>query len=261
MKKLYVIKIGGNIIDDQQQLFAFIQKFSAIQGAKILVHGGGKSATRLANTLGIPQKIVEGRRITDAATLDVAVMLYAGLINKTIVSRLQGHQCNSMGFCGADGNIIQSKKRVHPEIDFGFVGDISPDGIRAGYLEQCLDQGIIPVISPITHDGEGHLLNTNADHIASAVAIAMGTYFNVSLTYCFEKKGVLTDPDHEGSYLKKMSRIDYLDLSSRGIISNGMIPKLDNAFKALENGACSVNICMAGDISGEASIYKGTVLK
>lgn len=254
-RKLHVIKIGGNIIDDQKRLAEFLRKFADISEAKILVHGGGKSATELANALGIHQTIIEGRRITNAATLDVIVMVYAGLINKSIVAKLQAFQCNATGFCGADGNLIQSKKREHPEIDYGFVGDILSDGIDTSTIELCLNNGLIPVISAVTHDGNGQLLNTNADAIASGIAVSMNTYNDVNLTYCFDKKGVLTDFENESSYLPEMSMKDYINLSSKGIIAKGMIPKLDNAFKALEHGVKKVNICSADEILG------GTLLK
>ncbi|MES1181726.1 MAG: acetylglutamate kinase, partial [Flavobacterium sp.] len=169
MEKLYVIKIGGNVIDDPQLLSKFLEDFSALRGDKILVHGGGKLATDLANSLGIKQTLIEGRRITDAETLNIAVMVYAGLINKMLVAKLQALQCNAMGFCGADGNLITSKKRIHPEIDFGFVGDIAERGIDAKQFEHLLSGGIVPVISPITHDASGNLLNTNADSMATAI--------------------------------------------------------------------------------------------
>lgn len=260
MKKLHVIKIGGNVIDDPKQLGAFLKDFSAIKELKILVHGGGKLATEMATNLGIKQTMIDGRRVTDAETLKVAVMVYAGLINKTIVAKLQAEQCNAMGFCGADGNLIRSKKREHPEIDFGFVGDIIPDGIDAKQFEKLLNAGIVLVMAPITHDGMGNLLNTNADTMATKIASALTVAFDATLTFCFEKNGVLKDIENDESFISSLNKENYLKLKSEGIISKGMIPKLDNAFDAIENGVKHVAICHAQNISSVTTQIKGTQL-
>lgn len=261
MKRLRVVKIGGNIIDSPPELREFLHHFAATDEPKILVHGGGKLATRLAEQLGIPQTLIDGRRVTDRQTLDIAVMVYAGLVNKNIVAMLQAARCNALGLCGADANIITTRKRMHSEVDYGFVGDVVEGGVNGKFLSQCIAQGITPVISAITHDGNGTLLNTNADTLASAIAIAMGEQFDTSLSYCFEKKGVLADPEDDNSLLPKMNRRDYQNLASKGIISKGMIPKLDNAFGALEKGVASVNICHARDIKVDSALAQpGTIL-
>jgi len=248
METLHIIKIGGNIIDKRQELAAFMDEFSKLQGFKILVHGGGKSATQLAGQLGIQQTILEGRRVTDAETLKVTVMVYAGLVNKTIVAALQSRKCHAIGLCGADANIIQGKKRINSKTNFGFVGDIVPDGIDTKVIQQMIKNELVPVFSSIIHDGEGQLLNTNADTIASSLAVAMSKQFSVHLTYCFEKKGVLSDVDNEESYLKEINLESYGILKSMDVISKGMIPKLDNAFHALEQGVKFVRIGHAEDV-------------
>jgi acetylglutamate kinase len=260
VKKLHVIKIGGNIIDDPQKLETFLSDFSAMDEVKILVHGGGKLATSLADTLGIKQTMIDGRRVTDAETLNVTVMVYAGLINKTLVAKLQLLHCNAMGFCGADGNLIRAKKREHTEIDFGFVGDLVPGGVDVKQFELLLDAGIIPVISPITHDGAGNLLNTNADTLATNIALALSSSFDVMLTYCFEKNGVLADPGNDDSFISSLNKQRYLELKASGIISKGMLPKLDNAFMAFENGVKQVSIRHAQHISGTYKHIAGTQL-
>ena len=238
----------------------FLENFSTLKGYKILVHGGGKLATNLANSLGIKQTMVDGKRVTDAETLDIAVMVYAGLINKTITAKLQVLQCNAMGFCGADGNLIKSKKREQTEIDFGFVGDILPNGVNTKQIEGLLQNGILPVLCPITHDGSGNLLNTNADSLATAVALAMNSFFNVSLAYCFEKKGVLQDTNDDESFIPLLNKQAYLNLKEAGIISKGMIPKLDNAFRAVERGIRELAICHALNITGLETQITGTQL-
>lgn len=248
-KKLYIIKIGGNILDDENQLNKFLKDFSNIKEPKILVHGGGKLATNLANRLNIKQTMVEGRRVTDAETLNVTVMVYAGLINKNIVAKLQAEHCNAMGFCGADGNLLRSEKRKHLKFDFGFVGDVLENGVDIGKFEQLLNIGIEPVISPITHDGNGNLLNTNADTMASKIAIALSELFDVTLTYCFEKNGVLTDIEDDNSYISVLNKEEYLKLKNNGVVVEGMIPKLDNAFDAIYLGVNKVTICHAKHIS------------
>lgn len=260
MKKIQVIKIGGNIIDDQQQLRTFLDDFCKISEPKILVHGGGKLVTSLANRLEIPQKLVDGRRITNAGTLDVAVMVYCGLINKKIIAALQANHCNAMGFCGADGNLVKSKKREQEGIDFGYVGDITDEGVHVKCFEDLINAGIVPVMSAITHDGAGTLLNTNADTIAAKIAIALSASFDVSLLCCFEKNGVLQDPENEHSQMPVLNLQTYAGLKQKGIISKGMIPKLDNAFEAARRGVKTVVICHAKDILNRTYPDHGTLI-
>ena len=201
MKNIYVVKIGGNIIDNAEALDIFLQKFSDIKDHKILIHGGGKLATELATDLGIKQKLIDGRRVTDAATLKLVTMVYAGSINKNIVAKLQANKCNALGLCGADANLITASKRIVNKIDYGFVGDIKTNGINTSFLQLLFENNITPVIAPITHNNEGQLLNTNADSIANEIAKALSINFNVHLIYCFNKKGILRDVDDENSVI------------------------------------------------------------
>jgi acetylglutamate kinase len=247
MKTIKIVKIGGNVIDDSILLNKFLSDFTEINEPKILIHGGGKIATDFANKLNIPQTLIEGRRITDSKTLDVAVMVYSGLINKNIVAKLQALDCNAMGFCGADGNLVKSKKRIHESIDYGQVGDIEEVNVRQ--FEKFVDIGITPILGAITHDGNGNLLNTNADTMASKIAIALSSLYEVDLIYCFERTGVLLDVNDENSILHSINKIDYKILKEEKNIFEGMIPKLDNAFNALENGVKSVKICSAQNFS------------
>jgi len=249
MEQLHVIKIGGNCIDDPKELELFLSNFASIRGPKILVHGGGKMATGLAEQLGIPQTIIEGRRITDARTLDIAVMVYAGLINKKIVAQLQAKGSNAIGLSGADGNLIQGIKRTNQSIDYGFAGDILEDGINIRLFETLLQNGIVPVVSPITHDDKGQLLNTNADTIASKIAIALSAQYQVFLTYCFEKIGVLYAMENEESYIPLLAKEKFMELKAEGIISKGMLPKLENAFASIASGVAQVTICKAQYLS------------
>jgi acetylglutamate kinase len=264
MSKLLVIKIGGNIIDDDAKLSSFLQSFSSIESPKILVHGGGKLATQLAERLNIPQQMVEGRRITDAETLKIVTMVYAGYINKNIVARLQAFNCNSIGLCGADGNIILAHKRQHPTLDYGFVGDI--DTINISLLKDCLDNELTPVVAPITADKKGQLLNTNADTIAQEIAKAMSGLYETELIYTFEKSGVLLDINDESSVIKKIDWNYYEQLKSPSLggggakIFAGMIPKLDNAFAALDNGVKKVRIGKAEELSQLTEGKTGTVI-
>lgn len=251
MKKIHIIKIGGNVIDNDQLLDHFLNDFAAITGPKILIHGGGNLTTKFAQKLNIRQKMIEGRRVTDKATLDLAVMIYAGLVNKNIVSKLQAKQCDSIGFCGADGNLIISVKRPVTDIDFGFVGDVSEVHFRK--IDQFLKMGITPVFSAITHDRNGNLLNTNADTLASKIAIALSEIYEVELTYCFEKKGVLMDIAKEESLLPTIHFKEYERLKLAKIISHGMIPKLDNAFEAVRQGVKKVKICHAENLASEGT--------
>lgn len=250
---LTVIKIGGNIIDDDKALKNFLQQLAAVEGKKILVHGGGKLATKLAGQLNIPQQMIDGRRITDAETLKVITMVYAGYINKNIVAQLQSHGSNAIGLCGADGDLIHAKKRSHPDIDYGFVGDV--EKVNGSFLKNLLDKDIVPVIAPVTHDGKGQLLNTNADTIAQETAKALSEYYTVHLVYSFEKAGVLEDANDESSVIPLIDPTLYENLKTSGKIFAGMIPKLDNAFAALNSGVQKVII---GKASSLPSLLKGT---
>jgi acetylglutamate kinase len=237
---LSIIKIGGNIIDDAIELAQFLNDFSKISGNKILVHGGGKSATKMAKNIGLVPQMIDGRRITDQPMLDVVVMIYAGEINKNIVAQLQANDTNAMGFSGADGNLIQSTKRNHPTIDYGFVGDVQK--VNTPLLQTLINSGIIPVFCAITHDKNGQLLNTNADTIASELAIAASEVFEVTLNYCFEKPGVLTDVDDDSSVIKNINQELYAKLKEEKAIHSGMIPKLDNCFNSLSKGVQKIRI-------------------
>jgi acetylglutamate kinase len=248
MKKLNIIKIGGNIINDPVELENFLADFSALNGLKLLVHGGGKLADELAAKLGISQALINGRRITDAETLKVITMIYGGAINKNIVASLQSKGINALGLSGADGNSIVATKRAAGEIDFGFVGDIISEGVNTSFISSLLASGITPVFSPITHDGKGQLLNTNADTVASALAIGLSSEYEVNLHYCFEKKGVLANPENEKSLISSLDKSKYKKLISEGMISRGMIPKLDNAFDAKKKGVASVCIAKSNDL-------------
>lgn len=243
---LSVIKIGGNVIDSEQALDAFLDDFAAIGHGKILVHGGGVMASQTLKRLGIEPKMVEGRRITDAQTLRVAAAVYAGLLNKTIVAKLQARGCDAVGLSGADANAIEADIRPKTPVDFGFVGDVKAVNVK--FLAFLLEHGFTPVICAITHDGKGTLLNTNADTIASSVAKAMAAVRQVTLTYCFEKKGVLADPDDENSVISHIDKALFAELKASGAVSAGMIPKLDNAFGAIDAGVQRVIIKSSADI-------------
>lgn len=238
--KLTIIKIGGKVLNNEAALNEILKDFSAIEGPKIIVHGGGSDATELATKLGLEAKMVNGRRITDAPMLDIVVMTYAGLLNKKIVAKLSALQSPAIGLTGADGNSIQSTKRVHPEIDFGFVGDV--EQVNHLFIKSILDQNVILVFCAITHNEMGQLLNTNADTIASEVAIAMAKLFDVKLFYCFEKQGVLEDIENEDSVIENINQKLYQDLKQKNAIHSGMIPKLDNCFYALQNNVTEIQI-------------------
>ncbi len=259
MEKLFVIKIGGNIIDDETKLSSFLADFSNINGKKILVHGGGKLATRLAEKLGVEQQLVEGRRITDAETLKIVTMVYAGYINKNIVAALQAHHCNAIGLCGADGDVILAHKRQHPVLDYGFVGDV--DTINTVLLRSLLNQNIAVVFAPITHDQQGQLLNTNADTIAQEVAKGMSHDYEVSLIYSFEKNGVLLDANDDNTVIGKINPSYYQQLKAKQKIFAGMIPKLDNAFAALNNGVKKVIIGKAENLEQLVQGSSGTTIE
>lgn len=241
---LSIVKIGGNVIENDNELDQFLLNFSKLEGPKILVHGGGKLATKLASQLGIVSQMANGRRITDAKSLEVITMVYGGLTNKNIVAKLQALKTNALGLSGADGNAIIAHKRPAKEIDFGFVGDI--DGINSKLLDTLLQFGITPVFCAISHDGKGQLLNTNADTIASEIAIGMSSLYDTSLYYCFEKKGVLMDVDDDESVVQNINTKTYSDLLERKIIADGMLPKMENCFHALKHHVGKVCI---GDIS------------
>lgn len=239
-QQLSVIKIGGNIIDNPVELTQFLSDFSKIEGAKVLVHGGGKSATKMAQSVGLTPKMVDGRRITDAPMMDIAVMIYAGQINKNVVAELQANKTNAIGFTGADGNLILSEKRNHPTIDYGFVGDVKK--INTPLLQKLIGLDITPVFCAITHDKNGQLLNTNADTIASELAIALSEVFEVTLNYCFEKPGVLYDAEDDSSVIAQIDTTLYAKLKEEGAIHSGMIPKLDNCFNSLSKGVQKIKI-------------------
>ncbi|HUQ96818.1 MAG TPA: acetylglutamate kinase [Chitinophagaceae bacterium] len=253
MEKLFVIKIGGNVIDSDETCMAFLKSFSAVKEKKILVHGGGKLATKLAGQLSVPQQLVEGRRITDAETLKIITMVYGGLINKNMVAQLQALGCNALGLSGADGNVILAHKRVQATTDYGFVGDV--DSVNETLLHSLLQQGITPVLCPITHDGQGQLLNTNADTIAQEAGKALTSFYDVTLLYTFEKEGVLQDATDETTVIPQINTATYKTLKADGTIFAGMIPKLDNAFAALAAGVTKVIIGKAEQLG---AIQKGT---
>jgi acetylglutamate kinase len=247
--QLTLVKIGGKIIEESSSFNQLLNDFSAIRGYKILVHGGGRSATKLATQLGIETQMVDGRRITDAETLKVATMVYAGLINKNLVAGLQAHGVNALGLTGADMDMIRSVKRPVKEIDYGLVGDVSK--VNVSLLAPLIRENIVPVIAPLTHDGKGNLLNTTADSIAGETAKALSAFFDVTLIYCFEKKGVLRDENNDKSVISQIIRTDFEQYVAQGIIQGGMIPKLQNSFEAIEAGVSQVIITSASAIDGK----------
>lgn len=247
MERLFIIKVGGNILDDSSTQYSFLQKFAAIPGKKILVHGGGKIATTIGTQLGIEPNYINGRRITDTATIDLVTMVYGGLVNKKLVAILQSMHCNAIGLTGADANIIPAVKRPVKEIDFGYVGDINHE-INTGSIQTFLDNGLVPVVAPLTHDGRGQLLNTNADTIASALAVALSNKYNVRLIYCFEKKGVLENINDETSVIKTIDKERYKQLVKENKLADGILPKIDNAFAAINSGVKEVLIGDANEL-------------
>ena len=258
MESLYVIKIGGNIVDNPTLLNTCLQSFAKVKGQAILVHGGGKMATSIAKSMGVEQTMVEGRRITDEDTLKIVTMVYAGYINKNIVAQLQALGVNAMGLSGVDGNLIQAHKRTHDSIDYGFVGDI--DAVNTHFLLQLLSTNIKLVVAPITHDGKGQVLNTNADTIAQSLATALASKYNVYLIYGFEKEGVLKDMNDPSSVITHIDRPFYATLKNQKIINEGMIPKIDNAYEALDNGVQSVIIGKAEKINELMNGTAGTII-
>jgi acetylglutamate kinase len=248
MEKLFVIKIGGNVVDDAVALESFLKKFTAIEGNKILVHGGGKIATAIGKQLGIEPNYINGRRITDAATIDLVTMVYGGLINKKLVASLQSMQCNAIGLTGADANIIPTVKRPVKEVDYGFVGDVSSSQVAVGSLQVLLANKLVPVVAPLTHDGNGQLLNTNADTIASSLAVALSKLYEVRLIYCFEKRGVLEDVADETSVITLINKEKYQQLLDDKKLADGILPKIENAFAAVNSGVKEVLIGDATDL-------------
>ncbi|MDX1284627.1 MAG: acetylglutamate kinase [Draconibacterium sp.] len=247
MDRLTIIKVGGKVVEDSNSLDALLDQFDKISGNKLLVHGGGRTATEISAKLGIETKMVEGRRITDADTLDVVIMVYAGLVNKKIVAGLQARGMNAVGLTGTDLDLIKARKRPVADIDYGFVGDV--EDVNPKELRLLINENVIPVIAPLTHDGNGQLLNTNADTIASELAIELSNYFSVYLFYCFEKKGVLLDHNDESSIIYDLDSELFEKYKSEGIISEGMIPKLDNGFRAKRKGVKEILITNAENIS------------
>ncbi len=240
MAELKLVKIGGNVIENREALADFLEDFAALNGPKVLVHGGGKEATQMAKKLGVNVQLIEGRRVTDAKNLELITMLYAGKLNKNIVAQLQALGCNSLGLTGADGNSILAKKRPSKPIDFGFVGDLTE--VNQSFFKMLLDSGISPVCCALSHDGKGQLLNTNADTIAATLASALSDHFDVSLNYCFEKNGVLLDLEDDRSVIQTLDETNYLKLKSEGVLHTGMLPKLENCFTALKAGVKQVRI-------------------
>lgn len=254
MEHLTIIKVGGKIVEENDSLASFLQDFTSIKGHKILVHGGGRSATALASKLGIESVMINGRRITDRETLNVVVMVYGGLVNKTIVAQLQSLGLNALGLTGADLNYMVSEKRPVTPIDYGFVGDVK--AVNGAILAELISKNIIPVLAPLTHDKKGNLLNTNADTIAGETAKALASYFDVTLIYCFEKSGVLLNEQDDESVIQKINRAQFEQYVSQGIIQGGMIPKLENAFEAIASGVKQVIITKADSINKQS----GTII-
>ena len=260
MDKLFIIKIGGNVLDNESALQSFLKDFASIEERKILIHGGGKIATRLGDQLGIKSNYVNGRRITDAATLDLVTMVYGGLVNKQIVAQLQQLNSNALGMTGADGNVIKAKRRPVKDIDYGFVGDITPEGINSELLASLLNQKIVPVFAPLTH-ADGKMLNTNADTIASVLAVGLSRNFDVRLIFCFEKKGVLRDVNDLDSVIHHLPRKLYQDLLPQKVFADGILPKLENAFSAIEAGVKEVLIGEATDlVTNTSASTAGTLI-
>ncbi len=255
-EKLTIVKVGGAVVEDEAQLTQLLKDFSAIEGPKVLVHGGGRRATQVAASLGIESKMVNGRRITDADMLSVVTMVYGGLVNKNLVARLQANNVNAMGLTGADMNIIRSHKRpIKDGIDFGFVGDV--DKADGQMLSKLIEEGIVPVMAPLTHDGHGNILNTNADTIASETAKALAPFYDVTLIFSFEKKGVLSNPDDDNSVIPTITHTDFIKYKADGTISGGMIPKIENALNAIDAGVKQVVITLATALDG----VSGTIIK
>jgi acetylglutamate kinase len=256
MKSLIVVKIGGHVIDNPGQLQPFLQAFAGLEGAKILVHGGGSIATRMGHRLGIESKYVGGRRITDEASLELITMVYGGLVNKQLVAVLQQAGCNAIGLSGADGKMILAERRVVKDVDYGFVGDVQAGGVNQRFLQTLLEAGLQPVLAPLSYSDSVGLLNTNADTIAQEVAKAMSSYYATQLIYCFEKAGVLRDQLEEGSVIPQIDEVSFLQLQQEGVVADGMIPKLSNALAARAAGVQSIVIGKAADLPELVSLVK-----
>ena len=255
-EKLTIVKVGGAVVEDEAQLSQLLKDFSAITGKKVLVHGGGRKATKVAEALGIESKMVGGRRITDADMLSVVTMVYGGLVNKNLVARLQANGVNALGLTGADMDVIRSHKRpIKDGVDFGFVGDV--DKANGQMLSKLIEEGITPVMAPLTHDGQGNILNTNADTIASETAKALAPYYDVTLIFSFEKKGVLRNPDDDDSVIPVITRADFINYKADGTISGGMLPKIENALGAIDSGVSRVIITLATALDGQS----GTIIQ
>ena len=248
MEKLFVIKIGGNVIDSDDSLQSFLQSFASIKSRKILVHGGGKIATKIGDQLGVESKYINGRRITDDDTIDIVTMVYGGLVNKKIVAQLQSKGSNAIGLTGADANLIPATKRPVKEIDYGWVGDVNSLQFQVAGFQLFLENNMVPVFAPLTHDGEGHILNTNADTIASSIAVALSAVYDVRLIYCFERKGVLENVDDENSVINIITKEKYRQLLKEDKLFAGILPKIDNAFAAIDAGVKEVLIGDAKDL-------------
>ena len=256
MEKITIVKVGGAVVEDEAQLTQLLKDFAAIEGKKVLVHGGGRRATKVAAALGIESKMVNGRRITDADMLEVVTMVYGGLVNKNLVAKLQAKGVNALGLTGADMDVIHSHKRpVKDGVDFGYVGDV--ERANGKMLQTLIQEDITPVMAPLTHDGNGNILNTNADTIASETAKALAPYYDVTLIYSFEKKGVLSTPDDDNSVIPVITRSDFEKYQADGTIGGGMIPKIENALSAVDAGVKEVIITLATAIDGK----QGTVIK
>jgi len=260
-ERLTIVKVGGAVVEDEAQLSQLLKDFSAIEGRKVLVHGGGRKATKVAEALGIESKMVGGRRITDADMLSVVTMVYGGLVNKNLVARLQANGVNALGLTGADMDVIRSHKRPPVPLlqeglgevtltDFGFVGDV--DNVAGSTLARLIEEGVTPVMAPLTHDGEGHILNTNADTIASETAKALAPYYDVTLIFSFEKKGVLRDPNDDDSVIPTITRANFIKYKADGTISGGMLPKIENALAAVDAGVSRVIITLATALDGQS---------
>lgn len=246
-EKLIIIKVGGKVVEEEATLAQLLNDFASIEGKKVLIHGGGRSATKIASLLGIESKMVNGRRITDAETLKVVTMVYGGLVNKNIVAGLQARGVNALGLTGADMNVIRSVKRPVKEVDYGFVGDV--EQVDATILADLISKGVVPVMAPLTHDGNGNMLNTNADTIAGETAKALAAIFDVTLVYCFEKKGVLRDENDDDSVISQITRAEFEAYVAQGVIQGGMIPKLENSFSAINAGVSQVVITLSSAIN------------
>lgn len=262
MERLFIIKIGGNVIDDENNLSAFLSDFAAINAKKILIHGGGKIATKIGDKLGVESKYVNGRRITDDDTIDIVTMVYGGLVNKKVVAQLQSKGCNAIGLTGADANVIPAKKRLVKDVDYGWVGDVDTSKLKADNIQLFLENNIVPVFAPLTHDNEGHILNTNADTIASTVAIALSKHYDVRLIYSFEKKGVLENVEDENSVITLINKEKYAQLLAENKLFAGILPKIDNAFAAIDAGVKEVLIGDAKDLlQNTTDKTSGTLIK